>query len=134
MGGVYCRFFGFLWCIGRRRILQSGDNFILQTGQGGDETQCLSALHQLLLMLLQSTAKEDAKTPAAPLMPQNQAVGLRSTAVISRIPLGKPNPIRKKINGKQTDTDATAVAPRRPTQNISIDMDQWEVEFSYGWR
>ena len=49
-------FFCFLFCFTRRRILQSGDDFFLQAGQGGDETQCLSALHQLFLMLLQSTA------------------------------------------------------------------------------
>ena len=45
--------------------------------------------------MLHSTAMEEASTPAAPLMPQNQGVGLASTAEINRIPVGKPNPSNK---------------------------------------
>jgi hypothetical protein len=32
--------------------------------------------------------------------------------------------------GDPTDTGN----PFDPTQSISIDMDQWEIEFSFGWR
>ncbi|NOR19219.1 MAG: hypothetical protein GQ538_03925, partial [Xanthomonadales bacterium] len=33
--------------------------------------------------------------------------------------------LNKKVSG---------INPFDPTQTISIDMDQWEVEFSFGWR
>ena len=45
--------------------------------------------------ILVITATLAARTPAAPLMPQNQGVGRRSTFETKRIPVGKPNPMKK---------------------------------------
>lgn len=45
--------------------------------------------------MLLATATVDARVPAAPLTPQNQGVGLRSIAEMSRIPVGKPKPSNK---------------------------------------
>jgi hypothetical protein len=44
--------------------------------------------------MLTATAAEDASTPAAPFIPQNQGVGVRSTLLMKRMPVGKPKPIR----------------------------------------
>src|SRR5207249_4590546 len=41
------------------------------------------------------TATVEARVPAAPLTPQKQAVGLRSIAEISSIPVGNPKPSNK---------------------------------------
>ena len=43
--------------------------------------------------ILFPTAKMEARTPAAPLIPQNHGVGFLSIREISRIPVGKANPI-----------------------------------------
>src|SRR5437870_12636446 len=45
--------------------------------------------------MLLATATVEARVPAAPLTPQNQAVGLRSIAEISLIPVGNPKPSNK---------------------------------------
>jgi long-chain fatty acid transport protein len=40
-----------------------------------------------------------------------------------------------KVSGPATFTDPmTSANPFDPTQTIDIDMDQWELEFSFGWR
>ena len=40
-----------------------------------------------------------------------------------------------KISGPATPTDPFSSAnPFDPTQTITLDMDQWEIEFSFGWR
>jgi len=40
----------------------------------------------------------------------------------------------KKITGQGNFDPFTSGNPFDPTQSITLDMDQWEVEFSYGWR
>lgn len=44
--------------------------------------------------MLHAIAAIDARTPLAPLTPQNHGVGFRSTAVTRRIPVGKAKPMR----------------------------------------
>jgi long-chain fatty acid transport protein len=40
-----------------------------------------------------------------------------------------------KVSGPATFTDPmNSGNPFDPTQTVDIDMDQWELEFSYGWR
>ncbi len=49
---------------------------------------------------------------------------------------------RKLASGNELSTafmyafnkEVSGVSPLDPTQTISFDMDQWEIEFSYGWR
>jgi hypothetical protein len=39
------------------------------------------------------------------------------------------------VSGPATFTDPmNSGNPFDPTQTVDIDMDQWELEFSYGWR
>ena len=45
--------------------------------------------------MLIMTPRTDARTPAAPLIPQNQGVGWGSMASTSRMPVGKAKPSRK---------------------------------------
>src|SRR5215472_13252341 len=49
----------------------------------------------MLKAMLVTTATLAARTPAAPLMPQNHGVGVVLIAETSRMPVGNPNPIRK---------------------------------------
>src|SRR5262245_59332999 len=44
--------------------------------------------------MLRPTARMEARTPAAPLIAQNQGVGRSSMRETSRMPKGKPNPKR----------------------------------------
>src|SRR5262249_6811309 len=61
--------------------------------------------------MLTATAKDEASTPAAPLMPQNHGVGLGSTALMKRIPVGKPKPISTPA-GAITATEIAARTAR----------------------
>ena len=61
--------------------------------------------------ILQATAIPAASTPEAPLTPQSHGVSRGSSRVISRMPVGKPNPISRPA-GKITATLAAARTDR----------------------
>jgi long-chain fatty acid transport protein len=42
--------------------------------------------------------------------------------------------LNKKVSGPASFNPMTSGNPFDPTQTVSIDMDQWELEFSFGWR
>ena len=61
--------------------------------------------------ILIPTAITDASTPAAPLIPQNQGVGLQSMAETKRMPVGKANPIKSPA-GAMTAMQTAALVKR----------------------
>ena len=42
--------------------------------------------------------------------------------------------LNKKVSGPASFDPMTSANPFDPTQTISIDMNQWEIEFGFGWR
>ena len=40
----------------------------------------------------------------------------------------------KKVTGPASQNPMESGNPFDPTQSISLDMDQWEIEFTFGWR
>src|SRR3954447_23227445 len=61
----------------------------------------------MLKAMLMTTATLAARTPAAPLMPQNHGVGPLLIADTKRMPVGNPKPIRKPA-GASTRTQKPA--------------------------
>ena len=75
--------------------------------------------------ILLATATVDARVPAAPLIPQNQGVGLGSIAEISRIPVGNPKPSNKPA-GAIVMTHNMALVNRLALSNARNTLDsQW---------
>jgi len=73
-----------------------------------DPGNCIAALEL-------PTATVEARTPLAPLIPQNHGVGFQSTAEMKRIPVGKPNPMSNPA-GAMT---ATHISPRSTRELLS---------------
>ena len=65
--------------------------------------------------MLVRTAMLPASTPAAPLMPQNQGVGRRLICATSRIPVGKPKPIRNPAGARIATASAARSARSAPS-------------------
>ena len=74
----------------------------------------------MLKAMLVTTATLAARTPEAPLIPQNQGVGPVLMAETRRMPVGNPKPIRKPA-GARTRTQRPArtkrPAPSRPARS-----------------
>src|SRR5215471_5197935 len=70
--------------------------------------------------MLIMTANEEASTPDAPLMPQNQGAGVRSMEDTSAIPVGKPHPIKNPPGAMAVTATAARIASSLPSRSCAL--------------
>jgi hypothetical protein len=92
-----------------------------QYGGSGDQAAPILRVVSMLKAMLVTTATLAARTPAAPLMPQNHGVGPVLMAETRRMPVGNPKPRqRPRLDNPIPSTRASAQGASRSAHDGTV--------------